>query len=96
MLWFSKQLGKSGEQENAEEMLETRQFPEGTHPATVMYSRGVTINMGNYQTARVDVGIVLPCFPEEVEQVWEYGQALVAARLEKEVERLREARGSKE
>jgi hypothetical protein len=37
----------------------------------VKYGAGLTINLGNYESVRVDVGIMLPALPEEVEQAFE-------------------------
>lgn len=93
VIWWSKQLGKAGAQENEENLIETRKFPEGSHPAQVTVSRGVTINMGNYQTARCDVGISLPCLPEEVEEVYNYASSMVESRIQQETEELRKTRG---
>jgi hypothetical protein len=31
----------------------------------VTYLEGATINLGNYETARVQVGITMPCVPSE-------------------------------
>ena len=40
--------------------------PFKSAPAQVSLSVGETINMGNYESARVDVGLQLPVYPEEV------------------------------
>lgn len=40
---------------------------EGVHPARVKMSGSVTKNMGNYNSARVEVSIDMPCLPEESE-----------------------------
>lgn len=36
---------------------------EGVHPARVKLSGSVTRNMGNYNSARIEVSIDMPCLP---------------------------------
>ena len=38
-----------------------------TDPAYLTYKEGVTINLGNYESSRVDYGLTIPCNPEEIE-----------------------------
>ena len=35
-------------------------------PALVSASMGATLNVGNFESLRLDVGVTLPCYPEEV------------------------------
>jgi hypothetical protein len=37
-------------------------------PAQVTYSRGATINLGQYNSKRVSVSITMPCNPDEVSE----------------------------
>lgn len=62
-----------------------------TAPARVRVSGGVTENMGNYSSIRVDVSVELPCLPNEVDIGHAYE---VAARLveDKITERLDDGR----
>jgi len=46
-----------------------RHLPKKTfkeEPALVNYRNGATLNLGNYQSARVDIGITMPCSPKKV------------------------------
>ena len=65
--------------------LEIRPF--GTDPAHIVVKLGRTINLGNYESARVDVSIDIPCYVEEVKQVYsdvmEYAQGLLAEEVTK-------------
>lgn len=38
-----------------------------TDPARVRVAGGLTLNLGDYNSARVDVMVELPCYPEETE-----------------------------
>ncbi len=56
-----------------------------TTPARVTISKGLTLNLGNYESARVTVGVEIPCYVEEVEAVAEAINVLVEKRLQDEV-----------
>jgi hypothetical protein len=67
---------------------ETDRRPIAVHkfesdPAFVRINHGVTKNLGNYESLRLDVAITVPCYPEEVHEV--------APRVSEEVARLLEA-----
>ncbi len=47
--------------------LETVVFPEGVEPATVSLGVGMTLNLGDYRSLRIDVHISKPCYAEETE-----------------------------
>jgi hypothetical protein len=50
-----------------EEVISVRRFE--TEPAYVSFSVGVTRNQGNYESLRLDVGVKLPCYTEEITEV---------------------------
>jgi len=50
-----------------DEKLEVRRFTDDTHPAWVNVKYGATINLGNYESVRIDAGVTMPCYPEEVD-----------------------------
>lgn len=56
-----------------------------TAPAKVLVSKGLTINLGNYESARVTIGVELPCYVEEVAEVTDRAEQMVEARVENEV-----------
>lgn len=53
--------------------------------AKVKYSLGITLGIGDFQTARVDVGIELPCKPGEVDAKYSEAQDWVAPRFQEEI-----------
>ena len=48
-----------------DELIAVRGF--AVEPAKIKVTLGATLNMGNYESARVDVGIEMPCYREEIE-----------------------------
>lgn len=63
-------LAKQGfEVQNEEKTIEIRPF--ATNPASISIKKGVTIDLGNYQSSRIDVMVTLPCYSEEILEVAE-------------------------
>jgi len=60
-----------------------------TAPARVRVQGGVTKNLGNYESARVDVMIELPCYPEasEIERTYAYASDLLDRLVPEQVEK---------
>ena len=57
---------------------------------TVTYSAGMTINLGNYQSARVDIGVSFPVHPDQSnEEVMKAAIAFVKGTLDKELKEIR-------
>ena len=71
-IWVTRTIGNFPE-EHHESNLEVSHFE--THPAWVNAKYGLTMNLGNYESARVDCGVTLPCYVEEIpeafEEAWE-------------------------
>lgn len=86
--WVSKKIGnKSAPEENENMTLDVRTFV--TEPAIITRGYGLTLNLGNYESARVDVGIRLPCYREEVEQADEFAREWCESRIRTEVDEVR-------
>lgn len=66
-------------------------MPFVTNPAEVFYEAGATINLGNYESARVTVGIRVPCYREEIPTAFEAAKDWVEKKLEVEVNDIRRA-----
>lgn len=60
--------------------------PFVTEPANVSMKSGVTINLGNYQSARVDIMISVPCYVEEIDEVFNKIRDYIDDRLKIESE----------
>ena len=73
-----------GVDEDKRTVLEVRKFE--TEPAWVRVNAGVTKNLGNYESLRVDVSISAPCYVEEIEDVQKNVAGLVADMLDAEIE----------
>lgn len=62
--------------------------PFVTTPANVSVKAGVTVNLGNYESARVDVMLSIPCYVEEIDAVYEQTKDWVDRMVKKEYEEL--------
>lgn len=69
------------------ELMEVRQFL--TEPAKVGCAYGLTINLGNFESARVDVSVSMPCYVEELDAAYTQAKKWVEDRLQAEVETVR-------
>lgn len=78
-----------GLDESERSVLQVRKFE--TDPAFVRVSAGVTKNMGDYESLRVDVAITVPCYVEEIEEVQRRLEPLVATMLDEAVDNYMEA-----
>jgi len=50
-------------------------------PCIVTVEAGLTINLGNYQSAKVGVTISVPCAHGEIEDVFEFGKGWVDDKM---------------
>lgn len=76
-----------GKEEVSQERIRIRPFV--SNPASISVKAGITINLGNYESGRVDVMLTMPCYPEEVDEVYEDVKSWVDSRVEhikKEIE----------
>ena len=82
-IWISRQYGKDPEQ-RTEQHLEVSMFPEGVEPAYIKVGYGMTVNLGNYESARCDVGVTLPCTVEEIpdafKEAWKIAKKEIKAQ----------------
>lgn len=53
--------------------------------AEVSLTRGRTINLGNYESVRLDVSIKVPCYLEEAVDAFKFARRFTAERLDEEV-----------
>ena len=58
-------------------------------PAEINIQYGLTINLGSYESARVDVGIRYPCDREKVTETFESAKAWCENRIKAEVKEIR-------
>ena len=86
-IWATTQYGE--ETEHQEREIQVQRFPVGVHPARVTAKYGLTINLGNYESARVDVGIELPCFVEEKDAAFTFAWDILHTEIQEQVEGLK-------
>jgi len=72
-----------GEEHNRTEKLKVRKFL--VEPAYVRVNAGMTKNMGNYESLRIDVSLTVPCYTEEITKVFPTVADRVSAFLEEEM-----------
>lgn len=87
----SRQFVRSGKDvglaKETDETIEVRQFV--TEPARVSVEMGMTVNLGNYESARVTVMLTVPCHLEEHEEAYSYAKAWVNKRTLEEAQEAR-------
>jgi len=71
-----------GPPEEEDEIIEVHRFV--VTPAKVRVGLGLTLNMGNYESARVDVEVTVPCYAEEVDSAYEWGRNWASKRVASE------------
>jgi hypothetical protein len=65
-----------------EEMLAVHRFV--TEPAKVSVAVGLTINLGNWESAKINIQLTMPCYKEEVEETAKFVQSWVEKKIEHE------------
>ena len=83
-----------GKEEVSNERIRIRPFI--SQPASISVKAGVTINLGNYESGRVDVMLTMPCYPEEVDETYETVKQWVDARVDHERRTIEAAIGVKQ
>lgn len=68
--------------------LEVRVFE--TEPAHVRAGYGLTLNLGNYESARCDAGVTLPCYVEEVDSAIEEAYRIAEEKVQAQVGGIRD------
>ena len=96
-VFVTRQFFKSGEEkrqaEGKEETISINKFV--TEPAKVQVEYGLTLNLGNYESARVSVAVTVPCYREEIEDAHAFATDWCESKLYEERDKVREAtRGS--
>lgn len=60
-----------------------------TEPARVTVEYGLTVNMGNYESARVSISVSVPCYKEELEDAYKFAEKWAQDRVQVEVDSIR-------
>lgn len=75
-----------GQEKSSDEKIQIRPFVTDT--ATVSIKFGATIPTEQYANIRVDVMVAVPCYVEEIGEVYEQTRTLVDNRMQEELSRL--------
>lgn len=62
-----------------------------TAPAQVQVSYGLTMNLGNYESARIDVLVLVPCYREEIEDAYTWARDMATTKVAAERAEVRNA-----
>jgi hypothetical protein len=81
--------------EAAEELIEVRVYPPEVPVAEVEYGCKMTLNLGNFESVSITVGVTLPSSVEELDEAFDAAKNFVDRRLNKEVASIRSYRDSK-
>ena len=68
--------------EGEEEVIAVHKFE--TEPAYVSVDYALTLNLGNYESAKLSVSVTIPCYKEEIDDAYEFAEAWAKDRLKKE------------
>ena len=67
-------------------------------PARVKLELGITMNTGNYESARISVGIEVPCYREEIDEAYKNWLKYAKERIieeQQEIQQWARTRGSR-
>jgi len=92
-VWVASQFMKAGkpvgDEITQEDMILVDAFD--VQPAEVEAKLGLTINLGNYESLRVDAGVKIPCYKEEIDKAQEFAFKLTEKVL---FEKVKEVKGT--
>lgn len=85
----SKQFTEAGKilhEDNRSEQLDVRVFQ--TEPAYAKFGGGNTVNLGDYNGARIYIEVSVPCYLEELPSAMQHAKAFVTSVLDEEMAEL--------
>ena len=82
-----------GEEEHETEIGEPEVFK--TEVARVGVTYGATVNMGNYNSARVDVHVSVPCYVEDLDKAHKFAEEFASKKLQESLIQLRDSSAKK-
>lgn len=72
------------EEEREEEGFLEATFTSEDPPATIRVGTGMTINLGNFESLRIDVAVTIPCHRSALDEAYEHAQDFVMTKMEEE------------
>lgn len=55
-----------------------------TDPAKISVAVGLTVNLGNWESAKINVQLTMPCYKEEIEETFKFVQSWVEQKVSHE------------
>lgn len=71
------------------------EIPSNANLCKVTYKLGMTINIGNYESVRCDVGVEIPCADDQVDEAYTLIQEWVDDKLAEQVKMVKASFGVK-
>lgn len=65
-----------------------------SEPAYVTAKAKRTVNLGDYESMSIEVGVTYPCYPEEVDEGMEWVSAKIGSFLMNEVDEVKQAKAA--
>jgi len=75
-----------------EDMIAVHDFR--TAPARVTVDYSLTINLGNYESARIGVAVQIPCYKEEIDEAYTFASIWAEKRIATERDQLKKPKKS--
>jgi len=72
-----------------EEQIELEVQTFDVEPAWVKASYGLTLNLGNYESARCDAGVTLPTYVEEIEDTFKAAWKMAEEQVQKKAKAIK-------
>lgn len=76
-----------GKEEVTDEVLDVQSFQ--TTPATISVKAGATVNLKNYESGRIDIMVSIPCYKEEIDDVFPRVKEFVDEKMAHEYQELK-------
>ena len=84
-VYVTRTVGKANDMpppEGEEDLIAVHEFK--TEPAKVTVDYSLTMNLGNFSSARIGVSVEIPCYREEVDEAYEFAAKWVEERIQHE------------
>jgi len=84
-VYVNRSVGKANDMpvpEGDEDVIAVHNF--ATMPALVTVDYHLTLNLGNFESARIGISVQVPCYKEEIDDAYEFAAAWAEERLGKE------------
>lgn len=69
---------------SGEEVVSTRRFAPAEQVASVKVGAGLTLNLGNFESLRIDCHVTLPCSVDDLDATYEVASDFVSRKIEEE------------